>query len=199
MQDSGRKILVSNVLAISLMFILYVSITQNQVLVHAQEKSAPLKDMNLMSEIKVEEKWSFYLFILALITTVAAVIGIFAVKLFDTNRQRRQTYEALSSILRELKENKKALTGTVHEHIVYYTEGNFEDRIQVSYTNAYLELESYESVHHSGLIAHTEIDTQQCLTMLYSRIRSRNELLTYVDRYEDLFFLTDESEDRKKR
>jgi hypothetical protein len=34
------------------------------------------------------------------------------------------------------------------------------------------------------------------LTMLYARIRIRNEFLTYMTHYEDLFFLTDDSNAR---
>ena len=55
---------------------------------------------------------------------------------------------------------------------------------------------TYDSIVQSGLIKHLQIEMQSRLNMLYSRIRSRNKLITYTEHFEDLFFLYDESKDR---
>jgi hypothetical protein len=62
--------------------------------------------------------------------------------------------------------------------------------------NAYLESDAYDSIAQSGLIKHLRIDMQSRLTMLYSRIKSRNKLITYTEHFEALFFLYDDSNDR---
>ena len=88
----------------------------------------------------------------------------------------------------------------MHEHIVYTTtvlKGS--DVKEVNYTNAYLELDAYESGLHSGFITHLSTNSQHVLTAVYSRIRSRNELITYIDRFQDLFFLSDDTKQRLDR
>jgi hypothetical protein len=66
-------------------------------------------------------------------------------------------------------------------------------RLLGPYTNAYLESDAYESGLHSGFITHLSTHTQHILTSLYSRVRSRNELIVYIERFEDMFFLYDDS------
>ncbi len=43
------------------------------------------------------------------------------------------------------------------------------------------------------------VDIQYEITMLYGRIKKHNELLTYIDHYEDLFFLNGKNSERKKQ
>jgi hypothetical protein len=144
----------------------------------------------------VEDKWSFYILILTLVTIIVTASAITADSYYKNRRHVQEARDIIRLISNELKENKKTLVGSVHHRIMYTTETTKDNKKTINYVNAYLESDAYESILHSGLIKYLPIGTQSRLTMLYSRIRSRNKLITYMEHFEDLFFLYDDSEQR---
>lgn len=92
----------------------------------------------------------------------------------------------------EIDENKCVLSGNEYQRITYKTGRKTTEQPQVSYTNAYLDLDGYQSVVHSGSFTQFKAKTQHKLTLLYGRIRYRNELITYRDHFQDMFFIHDD-------
>lgn len=143
--------------------------------------------------LQVEERYSVPLVAL----TTLAIIASVALYYYQENRSKKEKIErSRRAILKEVLQNKKALTSNVHDHIAYTTKTRTNGQKIVEYTNAYLEADSYNSVLYSGLLTYFSIPTLHTLTMLYSRIKSRNDLLTYMDHLEDMFFLYDDAQVR---
>jgi hypothetical protein len=146
---------------------------------------------NSSQPIRVEEVWTPYLVIIGIITIIATI----AIVYFQEKKQTKNTIHlSQRTILREITENRKFLMENENKHITYNTKKG-----SVNYTNGYLEFEAYLSVLYSGYFTRFSPDTQHYLTMLYSRIKSRNEYITYTERFEDLFFLLDDSQERRER
>ena len=59
--------------------------------------------------------------------------------------------------------------------------------------NVILNLDGYNSILYSGLLSYLTKQTQNLIKRLYERIRLHNEYLLYRRRYEDIFFLYDQS------
>ena len=146
--------------------------------------------------VEVEDKWSSWILILSAATIAVAAIATIYTEYKRRFQEVKAEEQTIHIILSELQENKESLISNFHSRI-NYTPSNQPDSLkQVNYINAYLELDAYESIINSGLIKYLQIDIQRMLATLYGRIRSRNKLITYMDSFEDLFFLYDESEDR---
>ncbi len=126
--------------------------------------------------------------VIAVIVAIAIPIIIYVLQQWIDKRDRIR--RSCHAVIRELSQNKIALTDNKYKHIKYKLDKLYEDKIKyINYTNVYLESDAYQSVLNSGLFTHFSIDTQNSLTSLYARISSRNELITYVDHYEDTFFI----------
>jgi hypothetical protein len=155
------------------------------------------------SEVQVRDpqvlEWTRYILYLTAGAIGAAILGVIIDMLSKSQENKKQQKDIIKAVLNELKENKKTLFGNVHERINYVISKTYGTTKQVGYVNAYLELDTYESVLRSGLIKHLPLDIQTRLTMLYSRIRSRNDLIAYTERFEDMFFIYDDSEERLNR
>lgn len=145
----------------------------------------------------VKEEYSPILVILG----VAGIIAAIGLYFLDQKLEKRNNLlRSTETILKELKDNKYYLSSDRHEHIKYIIRDTKENKNNVvDYTNAYLEIDAYESVLTSGLLTHFSVSTQHHLILLYSRIRSRNNLITYIDKFEDHFFLNDDSVDRREK
>jgi hypothetical protein len=59
-------------------------------------------------------------------------------------------------------------------------------------------LSAYESIVYSGLYSFFDTETQTNLLGLYNRIKSYNEILSYLNQYFDLFTLYDNSAARRQ-
>jgi hypothetical protein len=135
--------------------------------------------------------------------SVVAIIVTIVVYMHEQTKLRKETIiRSCEAILREIEENVESLTGGEYERIVY-SAGKESDSIEdqrVNYTNAYLDIDAYESILFSGSFTHFASATQRTLTMLYGRIRKRNELITYAEHFEDTFFMNshNHSETEKK-
>jgi hypothetical protein len=124
---------------------------------------------------------------------IAVIIGVYWHQ--QSSSRKDSIRRACDTILKELEENQTALTTEKHKRITYTTSKGEK----LNYTNAFFDTDAYDSVLHSGLFTHFSADTRHKLSLFYSRIKSHNELLDYTNRYEDNFFLNDDSEERKQR
>lgn len=64
-----------------------------------------------------------------------------------------------------------------------------KDNQQFDFKNVILSVDAYESVLYSDMFTHFRSKTQDELSNLYSRIKSRNDLLNYRDQLRDKFEL----------
>jgi hypothetical protein len=122
---------------------------------------------------------------------VAAIALTLVLYAHQQSKERKEAVKrSCGAILREIEENKKLLESKEYEKIEY----NIQDQLTgpnniVKYTNAYLDSEAYKSILHSGFFTFFDVYTQHKLTLLYERIHGRNELISYVDHFQDLYFL----------
>ncbi len=163
---------------------------------NTQLNSSGVTNINSQSTVPVEDKWSRYLLIFTALTVAVTVITFLILYGRDKHKDSLESMIARELILNELLENKKALLTDVHERIKYATSDANNIR-EVNFINAYLEVDAYQSIINSGYLKHLDPFTQIRLNMLYGRINSRNELINYLDRFEDLFFVNDDSDGRK--
>ena len=142
-------------------------------------------------EIPVREALTptlIYLTIVAIVVGIAVPLVIYIIQQWSEKRGRIS--RSCDAIIKEIRQNKLVTTGTKYDRIKYRVYDQSHNLIaEVDYVNAFLETDAYQSVLNSGLFTHFCVDTQNSLTSLYARIKSRNELITYMDKYEDLFFL----------
>jgi hypothetical protein len=141
----------------------------------------------------------------ALLQVVTGVIGIVAGIIFtlylylhDQKRQKietlRRTYQPL---LWELKDNRKELSDENNK--ISYTLSQDGAMKKIRYSNVYFYEESYRSTLNSGLFSYLPENAQYELASLYSRIKSHNELLSYIDELQDNIMLSSEELDREKK
>lgn len=133
--------------------------------------------------------------------SVLAIIVTVGVYMHEQNKLRKETIiRSCDSILREIQENVESLTAAKYEKITYTASKdiNSTEEQVVNYTNVYLDSDAYDSVRFSGSFTHFSSETQHTLTMLYGRIRKRNEMITYAEHLEDTFFM-DSRDDEKER
>jgi hypothetical protein len=124
---------------------------------------------------------------------VAAIIAAIVIYFVQQANEKRETIRrSTESILKEITDNKKAFS-KIHQRVGYVIGQHEGNQKEVNYLNAYLESEAYQSIIGSGFFTHFCIDTQHTLTMLFSRIKTRNELISYLDHFEDEFFLYHEN------
>lgn len=171
-----------------------------------------MNDLFELGEIKGSiEEGTFFSWV-QLIVAIFAIAGpvVLTVYLYRHGESREKNdimRRACEAILRELQENEEALTTKRHKRIEYpigkqsaapvnsarsYEEG-------VSYTNAYLNIDAFDSILHSGIFTHFGIETQHTLSELYSRVRNHNEMITYTNEFEDRFFSDGDSDEKRKR
>lgn len=129
---------------------------------------------------------------LSWLQTIFAVVSIALTIIFYFHQQTKQRKEAIKrscgSIIKEIDENKKLLESKEYEKIEYNLNSKLRPN-KIKYTNAYLDSEAYKSVLHSGFFTFFSTNTQNKLALLYGRIQSRNELISYVDHFQDIYFL----------
>jgi hypothetical protein len=127
---------------------------------------------------------------------IGTIVSIAIAAVFYFHQQAKQRQEAIQrssgSILREIDENKKLLENQEYEKISYPIQDKSKNQNIVKYTNVYLDSEGYQSILHSGFFTYFSSNTQHKLTLLYGRIRSHNELITYTDHLQDLFFMNND-------
>ena len=134
--------------------------------------------------------------IVTIISIATTVIFYFKKQEDEKNAVKMRTILALTE---EINENKNILRSKKFRKVVYPIANtrNLQYSIpdsEVRYTDAYLDLEVYQSILQTEF-TFLSPKTQRRLSLLYSRIRSRNELLSYTDHFQDLFFtLNEESE-----
>jgi hypothetical protein len=125
------------------------------------------------------------------VLSVAAVIATVAVYWREQSKIRNETIKrSCDALLHEIEINQQTIVSDKYEHITYTLEKNPAGKqISVNFTNAFLDIDAYQSILFSGSFTHFTVDTQYRLTMLYSRIRNHNDVLSYTDHFQDLFFL----------
>lgn len=127
-----------------------------------------------------------YIYVYLSAVAIVAMILLYFYQRWSTRR------DSCHAIMSEIDENKYVLTSNYYQRITYKSGRNTSKQQQVRYTNAYLDLDGYQSVVHSGVFTQFKADTQHKLTLLYGRIRNRNELITYRDHFQDMFFIHDD-------
>jgi hypothetical protein len=70
------------------------------------------------------------------------------------------------------------------------------DGINMPFQNITLNIDAYNTTLFSGLFSYFERNTQDMVKRLYQRISLHNETLLYRTKYEDVFFLYDQSANR---
>ena len=127
---------------------------------------------------------------------IGTIVSIAVAAVFYFHQQAKQRKEAIQrsseAILQEIKENKRLLENKEYEKINYTIQGKSNGQNIVKYTNVYLDIEGYQSILHSGFFTYFSSKTQHKLTLLYGRIRSHNELISYTDHLQDLFFMNND-------
>jgi hypothetical protein len=128
--------------------------------------------------------------------SILVAIAIFvAERMYDRLRREQDDREikcnSCNAILKEIDDHKDAFTNPNYTHK--------RPSSELEYVEAFFNTDAYDSVLNSGLFTHFDVDTQNTLSNLYIRIKLRNELLAYIDRYRDLFFLYDNAPTRYSR
>jgi hypothetical protein len=122
-----------------------------------------------------------------------AVASIGLTVYFYFHQQKKERKEAIKrsseAILQEMEGTNRALNSEEYEKIEYRIQNGPKGQCEVKYTNVYLDNEAYESVLYSGFFTFFSANTQHKLTLLYGRIKSHNELISYVDHFQDLYFM----------
>jgi hypothetical protein len=141
----------------------------------------------------------------AILQVVTGVIGIFAGILFtlylyvyDQRRQKIETIQrSYRTVLWELKDNRKDLLDETKKISYSLRQSNTVKKIR--YTNAYFYEEAYRSILNSGSFSHLSEEAQYKLAFSYSRIKSHNELLRYIDELQDRIILSSDEPDQGKK
>jgi hypothetical protein len=134
--------------------------------------------------------WAQLGVIVAIISVILSVGLAVILYLHQQNKQRSESIRRSSeAIVQEMEATKRALNSEEYEKIQYKIQISDGGQGTVKYTNAYLDTEAYKSVLHSGFFTFFSANTQHKLTLLYGRIQSHNELISYVDHFQDLYFM----------
>ncbi len=109
---------------------------------------------------------------------------------YKTKKESRERiHNVCKAILKEIEDHRDAFTNRKQpEHFVKVGD--------IQYVSRVLNINAYESVIHSGLYTDLKPCTQNSLSNLYNHIIYRNEMIDYVKRYRDIFFLYDNYENR---
>jgi len=131
---------------------------------------------------------------LAVVLPLVATIGVY------WHQQRKNKLELIhhsrDSIQNELQSNKKELE--VNEDTISYVIDHNNKELKIEFTNSYLDTTAFDGIVGAGFV-YFNVALQYEITMLYGRIKKHNELLTYIDHFEDLFFLNGKNSERKKQ
>lgn len=132
-----------------------------------------------------------YAGIIAVIITITIFLIERLVEIYKTKEESiKRKNNACNALLEELKDHKSAFSSI-------YPLDSFINIKGVRYVNRVLNTNAYDSISHTDLFTGFEQETQNKLSNLYNRIIHRNEILDYLHRYEDLFFLYTNSTHRK--
>lgn len=125
------------------------------------------------------------------LAVAAIVISIFIYRHKEVSDRNNLLQRSYKTLLMELEENKPALEPDAkHQRVKYPLPSSKEGDIkEVNYTNAYLDVDAYESILYSGNITHLPPETQKRIIQLYQRIKKHNEVLSWTNQFEDMFFL----------
>ena len=132
--------------------------------------------------------------ILGILAVTVAIVLFF----LEPRRLRKHTlsqaYKTLQQVLKENKEhllnNEDPLTKKKEfEEDCYIENRGLSNPIKICYSLVYLNNSSYQSLFQSGFFTHFSSDIQRKISTLDHTIRLRNETMTYLDQYGDLFFL----------
>jgi hypothetical protein len=135
----------------------------------------------------------------AALAVAAIVISIYIYRHKEVSDRNNVLQRSYQTLLMELEENKPALEpGAKHQRVRYpLPSGNEDDIKEVSYTNAFLDVDAYESILYSGNITYLPSPTQKRIIMLYQRIKKHNEVLSWTNQFEDMFFLDGDTTNAK--
>ena len=156
---------------------------------------------NFISQIDVLKIFLANAFLLNWVEIILAALSVYlaiSLPLYQQAKgERRNRKEAYTALIREIEENKNILEDhTKYEKIKYDVSLDIQSKnICIEYTNAYLDIEAFQSIIYSGYFTKLDSETQHNLTHLYDRIKSHNETITYVDHYQDLFFIFNDTSD----
>jgi hypothetical protein len=128
---------------------------------------------------KVEEIYSKYILILGTMTVIAAILVLF----IEPKIQRKEAVKRASNTLKlVLHENRNDLLNK---------DGKFQivhrGEQEIRYVNVYFDSDPYESVLHTGFFTHFCPQTQKALSTLHNTLEINNDLITYIDRFTDLY------------
>ena len=127
---------------------------------------------------------------------VIAIISSIGVYWHEQSKSRRETIiRSCKAVLMEIQENKNLVAQQANKIEYPNNRDNLNNLNnntvpqKIIYTNAYLDTAAFDSLTNAGSFTHLSSKTQFELTMLYGRIKNHNEMLTYIDHYQDIFFL----------
>ena len=107
------------------------------------------------------------------------------------------------AIVTELNKNLddliKKRSNNNDKDLVHFTYSDEPQEKEIRFLRYYLDAEAYKSVLTSGSFTHFHYNFQYELTNIYNRIKFHNDLLSYRNRFEDIFFLYDESPKRVEK
>jgi hypothetical protein len=135
------------------------------------------------------------------LAVAAIVISILVYRHKEVSDRNSILQRSYQTLLMELEENRPALeSGAKHQRITYLLPpgGNYGIN-EVNYTNAFLDIDGFESILYSGNITHFPTETQKRIIMLYERIKKHNEILSWTNQFEDLFFLNGDPNQKLSR
>jgi hypothetical protein len=140
--------------------------------------------------------------ILSIVIPVIAAIFLFWLQ--QRLERRDQMRRSSDAVLKEIEETRDALVSEqekrIRYNIVKLSESKNNIKGHVDYRNIYLNTDAYDSILHSGLFTNFSVETQHTLSKLYSRIRSHDDLITYLQHFRDAFLINNvTTEDKEKR
>jgi hypothetical protein len=172
------------------------SVSENEPLIEINKKI-----YSFLSEIKILNIFLSSPFLLNWIEVILAALSVYlaiSLPLYQQAKgERKNRKEAYTALIREIEENKSILNDDKkYEKIKYnITKELKSKKICIEYTNAYLDIEAFQSIIYSGYFTKLDSETQHNLTHLYDRLKSHNEIIAYIDHYQDLFFIFNDNSD----
>jgi hypothetical protein len=151
------------------------------------------KDMN-------EQNTSFYtttaISIVAIIAPVITAMYLFWRQ--QNNIRKDRIRRSCDTILKELDGTTDALIGDIRYFLGKKSESPIQTQHEIYYTNKILNTDAYDSILYSGLFSNISSDTQHSLSNLYRSAKQHNEIINYLNQFEDLFLLSGISESKER-
>lgn len=126
--------------------------------------------------------------LIALVGLIVVIILFRVGQIIDNNSKREEIRtrirRACNILSLELTQYRDALTNNA----LIVNDGS-----NIPYVNWFLNLDGYNSILYSGLLSYLGQNTQDFIKRLYERIKLHNDFLSYKYKYEDNFFMYDNS------